>query len=116
VSFDGGKTFQTVDRAAGPTPGSSKYVVFADVPAGTRQALVRFAGTQRNTTCLFDYRIDADYKEPHGGFQPVRVTYQWDEDGKGREDVHVVKETWESWTINCASKPVMKSIVLDRAE
>ncbi len=114
VSFDGGKTFKTVDRAAGPTPGSCKYVTFADVPAGTRQALVRFAGTQRNTTCLFDYRIDADYKEPHGGFQPVRVAYQWEEDGKTREHVRVVKEPRESWTITCAGKPVMKSLVLER--
>jgi hypothetical protein len=116
VSFDGGKTFQNVDRAAGPTAGSCKYVTFADVPAGTRKALVRFAGTQRNTTCLFDYRIDADYKEPRGGVRPVKVTYLWEENGQPKQDVHVTKEAEESYTINCAEKPVMKSIILERAE
>jgi hypothetical protein len=116
VSFDGGKTFKSVDRAAGPTAGSCKYVTFGDVPAGTRQALVRFAGSQRNTTCLFDYRIDADYKEPHGGFRPVRVKYQWEENGQAKQDVHVMKQGQESYTINCAAKPLMKSIALEWAE
>ena len=71
VSFDGGKTWKTVDRAAGPTPGDCKYVVVSAVPAGTRQALVRFAGTSRNATGIFNFRIDADYREPRGGFRPV---------------------------------------------
>src|SRR5437899_2675518 len=36
VSLDCGKTWKTVDRAAGPTPGDCKYTVFTDIPAGTR--------------------------------------------------------------------------------
>jgi hypothetical protein len=116
VSFDGGKTFKTVDRAAGPTGGLCKYITFNDVPAGTRQALVRFAGTSRNATCLFDYRIDADYKEPHGGFRPVRVTYLWEENGQAKQDVHVMKQRQESYAIRCATKPLMKSITLEWAD
>jgi hypothetical protein len=116
VSFDNGKTFKTVDRAAGPTPGLCKYVTFSAVPAGTRQALVRFAGTQRNTTCLFDYRIDADYKEPYGGFRPVKVVYRWEENGQAKEDEHVARKPQETYTITCAVKPRMKSITVELAE
>jgi hypothetical protein len=116
VSFDGGRGWKTVDRAAGPTAGDCKYVDFADVPAGKREALVRYAGTNRNATGLVNFRIDADYREPHGRFRPVKVTYLWDENGQPKQDVHVARQPRETYTITCASKPVMKSIVLELAE
>jgi hypothetical protein len=116
VSFDGGKTFKTVDRAAGPTPGLCKYVTFTDIPAATRQALVRFSGTQRGTTCLFHYRIDADYTEPHGGFRPVKVVYRWEENGQAKEDVHIARKPHETYGITCDVRPSMKSISLELAE
>jgi hypothetical protein len=116
VSFDDGKTFKTIDRAGGPTPGMCKYVTCADVPAATRRALVRFSGTQRNTTCLFDYRIDADYKEPHSGFRPVKIIYRWEENGQAKEDVHIAGTPQETYAITCTAKPVMKSISLEWAE
>jgi hypothetical protein len=116
VSFDQGKTWKTVDRAAGPTLGNCKYVVFADVPAGVRQALVRYAGTNRNATGILNFRIDADYREPFGGFRPVQVTYTWEEDGQLKRDVYVARKPRETYTIHCAAKPVMKSIVLELAE
>jgi hypothetical protein len=116
VSFDGGKTFKTVERLQGPTVAFGKYVVFSDVPAGTKSALVRFAGTQRNTTMLFNVRIDADYKEPHGGFRPVKVTYVWEENGQVKQDAHVARKPNETYAITCAAKPVMKSIVLELAQ
>jgi hypothetical protein len=113
VSFDGGKTFRTVDRLEGPTPGSSKYVTFSDVPTGTRSALVRYAGTQRNTTCMFDLRVDADYREPRGGFRPVRVTYVWEENGVEKRDVHVARSPRETYRIECAAAPRMKSLIVE---
>jgi hypothetical protein len=120
VSFDGGKTWKSVDRAAGPTRGHCKYVVFTDVPNGVRQALVRYAGTSRDatqdSTGLFNFRIDADYHEPFGGFRPVRVTYAWEEDGQPKRDVYVARKPHETYTIRCSAKPVMKSIVLELAE
>jgi hypothetical protein len=116
VSFDQGQTWKTVDRAAGPTPGDGNYVVWEDVPAGTRQALVRYAGTNRNATGLLNSRIDADYREPFGGFQPVRVTYTWEEKGPIQRDVHVARQPRETYPITCAEKPVMKSIVLELAD
>ncbi len=116
VSFDDGKTWKTVDRAAGPTPGNCKYTVFSEVPAGTREARVRFSGTSRNATGILNFRIDADYKEPAGGFRPVKVTYAWEEGGQAKEHVHVAKKPQETYTVSCAAKPVMKSIALELAE
>lgn len=116
VSFDGGKKFTTIDRCAGPTAGSCKYVTFSDVPPGTRSALVRWSGTQRNATCMFNVRIDADCRQPFGGFPPVKVTYLWTENGRVRRDVHVARKPRETYTIRCEAPPVMRSIVLELAE
>ncbi len=116
VSFDGGTTWRTVGRASGPTAGDCKYVVVGDVPAGTRRALVRYAGTSRNATGIFDFRIDVDYREPAGGFRPVKVTYTWEEDGRPRQDVHVARTPRETYMITCAGKPAMKAIALELAE
>jgi hypothetical protein len=114
VSFDEGKTFKSVGQAEGPTRQNSKWVTFSDIPAGTRKALVRFNGVSRGNLVLFRYRIDADYAEPHGGQAPVKVTYQWNESGKPKEDVHLCKTPEENYTINCEEKPELKSIVLER--
>ena len=116
VSFDAGKTWNTAGRAPGPTRGHCEYVVFADVPAGTRQALVRYTGTGPTGTGIFNFRIDADYREPMGGFRPVRVTYAWEEDGQAKRHVHVARKPRETYTIRCTSRPLMKSIVLELAE
>jgi hypothetical protein len=113
VSYDGGKSWKTVGRAAGPTPGDAYWITVSDVPAGTREAKVRYSGTSRNATGFLIFRIDADYKEPAGGFRPVKVTYRWDEEGKAKEQVFVAKKPEETWSITCAGKPVMKSIVME---
>ena len=116
VSYDDGKTFKKAEDFGGPTAASSKYFTIADVPAGTRKALVKLVGRQRNTSCIFDLRLDADYKEPQGGFAPVKVTYVWEEGGAEKRDVHVAKSAEDTYTITCGPKPLMKSIVLELAE
>lgn len=65
---------------------------------------------------IFNLRIDADYVEPHGGFRPVRVTYRWSEGGADKEDVHIAESPDETYQIECAGEPRMKSIVLELAE
>lgn len=65
---------------------------------------------------MLDLRICADYREPHGGFVPVRVAYAWSEDGKPREDFHVVHQPDETYVLHSVSKPVLKSISLQLAE
>src|SRR5262249_2387741 len=72
VAFDGAKSFQPAGRLEGPTPGHSQYLTMTGIPEGTRAAQVRWSGSQREATCLFSFRIDADYQEPRGGFAPVR--------------------------------------------
>ncbi len=115
VSFDGGKTWATAGRAAGPFGGNCLYVTFDAVPPGTREARVRYAGTSRNATGLLGFRIDADYKEPAGGFRPVTTTYRWSESGAKKEKAFTAGKPSESWTVECAAKPVMESITLELA-
>jgi hypothetical protein len=113
VSFDEGKTFKTVERAVGPAKPGHAWVAFSDVPPGTRKCLVRYAAFSRGDCLLWRFRIDADYAEPHGGAAPVKITYRWDEDGRPKEDV---RTTAAGYTLRCAKKPLMKSIVLERAD
>ena len=115
VSFDGGKTFKAVDTYVGPAQGKCKYTTVSDVPPGTTAAQIRWSGKQRNVTCLFSVRIDADYRQPAGGFRPVKVTYIWEEGGLEKKDVHVATQPSETYNIVCQSKPTMKSMVLELA-
>lgn len=121
VSFDEGKTWKTVDQpkpeelAATGRSHIGRYVTI-DAPAGTKAAQVRYRGTGVNTLVLVNARIDADYKEPAGGFRPVQVTYMWEEGGLPKTDVRVVKTAEDTWKIKCESKPVMKSIIMELAK
>ncbi|HUS93488.1 MAG TPA: hypothetical protein VM695_16640 [Phycisphaerae bacterium] len=117
ASFDGGKTFRKAGSMDGPMAGSCTYVTVEDIPAGTRSALVRFKSTrQRNTLCLFDIRIDADYAEPSGGFRPVKVTYVWEEAGAEKRHEHVARTPRETYAIRCGNAPLMKSLIVELAE
>jgi hypothetical protein len=116
ASFDEGKSWRPVGKLEGPTAGSSRYFVLADVPKGSRAARVRLAGRQSNTLGLFDLRVDGDYAQPHGGFAPVKVTYVWEEGGVEKRDEHVASKPEETYTISCAAKPVLKRFVVERAD
>jgi len=116
VSFDGGRTFRTITRLAGPTAGHCRYLTFDRVPPGTRTARVRWIGTRKSATCLFSLRIDADYREPQGGFAPLRVTYVWEEAGIEKRHVHVARRPNETYTIDCAARPRMKRLVVERSD
>lgn len=117
VSYDEGKTFKKVGDMRGPESGSCTYVTVEDVPPGTRKALVRFKSTrQYNTLCIFDLRIDADYTEPSGGFHPVKITYVWEEDGKEKRQEKIAKQPPETYEIDCAGMPLMKSLVVELAD
>ncbi len=116
ASFDGGKTWKGIGRLAGPTAGNSEYLVFGDVPSGSRSALVRLAGQQKGTLVLFDLRVSADYVEPQGGGAPVKITYVWTENGSEKRDSHVIGVESETYTIHCAQKPLLKSLIVERAD
>ena len=116
ASFDNGKTFREIGSLPGPTPGASKYFTFDKVPKGCGSALVRFQSTrQYNTLCIFDFRIDADYTEPRGGFRRVKVTYVWEETGIEKRHTHIAKARNETYKITCKQPPLMKSLVVELA-
>ena len=71
---------------------------------------------RRNTLCIFDLRSDADYREPSGGFRPVKTTYVWTEDGVEKRHTHTAKEALETYQINCPSRPLMRSLVVKLAD
>jgi hypothetical protein len=116
ASFDEGKSWRAIGKLEGPTPGNSKYFVFADVPKGSRAALLRLAGRQSNTLGVFDLRVDADYAEPQGGVAPVKVTYVWEEGGVKKRHVHVSKGAEEAYSITCVEKPALKQLIVERAD
>jgi hypothetical protein len=116
MSFDGGKTFNKVDTLCQAQPASSRYLTYSGVPAGSREVIIKETFKQQNVVCVFDQRVDVDYKQPHGGFRPVKITYIWEENGTVKQDVHIAKEQKESYTILCGPKPLMKSIVLELAD
>lgn len=119
VSFDGGRTWKALGTWKGALPGAGQKEVrtarVEDVPAGTREVRIKYRCLERrNTVMLFGLRFDADYREPHGGFAPVKVVYRWEEHGAAREHVRLVRQERESWKVNCAENPRMKSIILER--
>jgi hypothetical protein len=117
VSTDGGQNYRSVGKAEGPTAATGKYFVVSDIPGGTKSAKVRLLGEAGgNALMMFNLRIDADYKLPGAGFAPVKVTYNWEEEGKPKSDVRVVKSASETYKITCAGKPVMKSVVVELAK
>src|SRR5439155_639971 len=83
---DDGRTWREAARIAGPTPGTTGQFRFADWPAGTRRALLRFEMTGNNTVGVMSFRADADYKDPlaGGGFHPFRVVHRRTEAGRAR--------------------------------
>ena len=115
ISFDAGKTWQSVAKFDKGQPASERYVTFETVPKDMRKALLRLSGYQNNTACIFNLRVDVDYVEPHGGFRPVKITYLWEENGVGKQDIHIAKSPQETYAIPCAVAPLMKSIVLELA-
>ena len=118
VSYDGGKTFTPVEngKLKGGSKGESGYFIASNVPPGTRAAQVRLAGRQANATMIFDLRIDADYAEPAGGFKPVKITYNWDENGQSKSDTHVAKSANETYTLTAGAGAVPKSYTMELAQ
>jgi hypothetical protein len=115
ASFDNGSRWKSIQKLGLANPARSDYFTFADVPAGKKEAKIKFAGVQRNTACIFDLRMDVDYKEPQGGFRPVKVSYVWDEGGQTRQDEHICKTPQETWNIQCGPKTVAKTVTVELA-
>jgi hypothetical protein len=116
VSFDDGKTFAAVDRAKGPAKFGAKWVGVTEVPRGTKRALVRYRNDAKGSPVIFHLRVDADYAEPAGGFAPVEILYEWQENGVAKKDRHVATKADDTYVIRCESKPTMTAISLRLAD
>lgn len=125
ASFDKGRTWKEMCKLDLAHPAKSGYFVFNDVPAGARDVRIKFDGTQTTGTEIFDLRIDVDYREPAGGFRPVKVTYTWEEgfpaaaEGPRRTvktDEHVCMKPGDMWTIRCGPGTVVKSYAVELAK
>jgi hypothetical protein len=115
-SFDDGKTWKEMGKLGQANPAKSTYLVYSDVPAGAKTVLVKFDGVQKNATEIFDLRIDVDYKEPAGGLRPVKVTYNWEENGTPKSAQHVCATSGDTWTIPCGKGTVVKSYSVELAK
>ena len=116
VSFDGGKTFKAVSAFGKSESFANRYVEVTDIPAGTMAAQVRYVARVKSALQWYNFHINADYRQPNAGFRPVKITYAWDENGQEKTDVHVAQKPQETYTINCQTKPTMKSISLELAK
>ena len=116
VSFDGGKTFKALEPFGKSDTYTTRYLVYKDIPVGTKSAMVRYVATSNGTLQLANFHINADYKQPNAGFRPVKVTYIWDESGVEKKDEHVAMTAEDTWKITCTEKPVMKSIAMELAK
>ena len=116
TSFDNGASWKSIGQLDQANPAKSTYIISSDVPTGKKTVQIKFAGTQKNTTCIFDLRVDVDYQEPAGGFRPVLITYVWDEGGQPKTAMHVVKASSETYTIKCGPKTTVKSVSMELAK
>jgi hypothetical protein len=122
VSFDEGKTWLKAGEVPGPYAGYCKYVEFKDVPKGARKVLVGYQLVQGEVVAgIFSVRADVDYWATPDGKQPksdtfpsLKVTYVYNEGGE-KQQVLVTKKPVDTFTIDCASKPTMKSIIVEQA-
>ena len=48
--------------------------------------------------------------------KPVKVTYNWEENGSAKSDTHVAKSESDAWTLKCGSGTVVKSYTMELAE
>ena len=99
----------------GPTPGTTRTFRAGDWPGGTRDVLVRFVLTGNGTIGLFNFRIDADYRDPLAANDPTpfRVVHRWREGAREREHVQEIATLPTSYAIEAGDDPEMISVTAE---
>ena len=114
VSDDDGESWKEAETVPGPFVGYSRYVRFTDVAAGTRRVLVRYELNGRQLGVgIFVFRVDVDYHDPLGGPRPVKVTYDWREEGAARKDERIIDRFPTTYTIHVKGNPIMKALTIE---
>jgi hypothetical protein len=117
VSFDEGKTWKDAAKIAGPTPGTTEYFRFTDIPAAARKALLRYELTGNNTVGIFSFRVDADYRDPQAGgkFRPFQVVHRWKENGQDKTHRQTIDKLPLSYPIDTTAAPEMLGVTYEMA-
>ena len=112
ASFDGGTTWTQTAKITGPTPATTRYFRFDKIPAGAKQALLKYELTGNNTVGIFSFRVDADYKDPRAAkaFLPFRITHEWKENGQNKTFSQNVPKLPFTYGIKAGSDPEMVSV------
>ena len=118
LSFDGGQTWTDAGQINGPTPATTKYFRYTNVPAKTRKALLRYEMTGSNTIGVFTFRADADYQDPlatagSSGFKPFTVIHKWKENGQDKTFQTLVSKLPFTYKINAEAEPQMTSVTYE---
>jgi hypothetical protein len=115
VSTDGGKAWREAARISGPTPGTTRAFRFADWPAGTRKALLRFELSGNNTVGIFSFRADADYRDPLAAspMRPFAVVHRWKEGGRERRHEETVSRLPASYAIEAGEDAETVSVTYE---
>ncbi len=121
LSFDDGESWEEAARISGPTPGTTQYFHFDKIPTrtdagrgGTRRALLRYEMANGNNTIgIFNFRVDADYRDPLAArdFRPFHVTHRWKENGAEKTFTQKVEKLPLTYSITAAAEPEMMSVI-----
>jgi hypothetical protein len=112
LSFDGGKSWTEAAKLSGPTPGSTQFFKFTAVPAGTRKALLKYEMAGNNTVGIFNFRADADYKDPLAAkaLRPFTITHRWKEGETEKTKQVTVDRLPFTYDIPASADPEMVSV------
>jgi hypothetical protein len=115
LSFDDGKTWKEAAKIAGPTLATTQYFRFTQIPAGKKQALLRYELSGNNAVGIFSFRIDADYKDPRAAkeFLPFDVVYRWKEKGKVTTHRETIGQLPFTFQVETAAVPEMVSVTYE---
>ena len=112
TSFDNGSTWAEAASISGPTPGTTRYFRFDQIPAGARKALLKYELTGNNTVGVFSFRVDAEYRDPlaTAAFRPFRVVHKWKENGQEKSHAEPITRLPSTYSIRAESDPEMISV------
>jgi hypothetical protein len=121
-SFDGGATW-TRDYSLTDTnmPWDVIQYVTVSAPAGVRSALVKYllngSEAASNACSIYAVRMEANYQPADAAFQPLEVTFTWDERQEDyslveRSHTQLITKLPTTYTLNVggADHPVVKSL------
>lgn len=117
LSFDAGKSWKEAGKISGPTPGTTRYFRYDAVPAGTKQALLRYELTGNNTIGVMSFRADADYRDPlaAASFHPFAVVHRWKENGIEKSKRVTVNKLPFTYQIDVGVEPEMVAVSYEMA-